>query len=149
MRHVTALAVALTLSACGDVVEEHYGSLDEAKQAGAIERGWVPLFVPSAARNLRSEHDLDSNSQRLTFEVPTDAVQPMIDSVTPLSELHGKTLERAIKEAGRNGRNSLTVNAYLMCARTYSGAIVADRNTGHVVYLSPAEWGRKSCPRPL
>lgn len=149
MRRTTALAVALTLSACADIVEERYGSLDEARRAGAVERGWVPLFVPSAARNLRSVHDLDSNSQRLTFEVPPDAVKPMIDAVAPLSELHGNALERAIEEAGREGRENMTVNAYLMCTQTYSGAIITERNTGRVVYLSPAEWGRKSCPRPL
>lgn len=149
MRHATALAIALTLSACGDAVEERYGSWDEAKRAGAVERGWVPPFVPSTARNLRSIHDLDLNSQRLTFKLPTDAVQPMIDAAAPVSALHGKTLERAIREVGLNGHKNVNVNAYLMCTPTYSGAIVAERNTGHVVYLSPAEWGRKSCPRPL
>lgn len=73
----------------------------------------------------------------------------MIDAVAPLAELHSDTLERAIKEAEWNGRENITVNAYLMCTNTYSGAIVAERSTGHVVYLEPAEWARKSCSRPL
>jgi hypothetical protein len=144
-----ALSIALILSACSEIVDERYASWNEAEQAGAVERGWVPPFVPAAARNLRSVHDLDLNSNRLTFELPPEAVQPMIDRISPVSQLRGEALEVALDEAGWNRRRVARVTAHMMCTQTYSGAIVAERDTGHIVYLSPAEWGREQCPRPL
>lgn len=149
MRQLTALATALILSACGDVVEEHYGSWHEAERAGAIERGWVPSFVPTTARDLRGVHDLDLNSQRLTFRLSPGAVQPMIDEVAPLSRVNGNMLQKAIAEVGWSQGVGTTVVAYMMCNDKLSAVIVAEPDAGKVAYLSPAEWGRANCPRPL
>ncbi|WP_056527253.1 hypothetical protein [Sphingomonas sp. Leaf339] len=149
MRQLTLLASALLLSACGDVVDERYGTWLEAKQAGAVKRGWVPPFVPATARNLRSRHDVDTNSQRLTFRLPPRAVQPMIDDIAPLSRVNGEMLQRAINEVG-GGIGAGTKNAaYMMCTDKFSAVIVVELDTGDVAYQSPAEWGRANCPRPL
>ncbi len=149
MRQFTALASALFISACGDVVDERYGTWHEAKRAGAVERGWVPLFVPTAARNLRSVHDLDTNSQRLTFKLPPQAVQPMIDDIAPLSRVNGDMLQRAINEVGGDKGAGTRNAAYMMCTNMFSAVIVVEPETGDVAYLSPADWGRTNCPHPL
>lgn len=149
MRRLTALAIALFLSGCGDLADERYGTWHEAERAGAVERGWVPPFVPTTARNLRSVHNLDLNSQRLTFRLLPGAVQPMIDDVVPLSRVNGDMLQKAITQAGWSQREGATVVAYMMCTSKFSAVIVAEPDTGNVAYVSPAEWGRANCPRPL
>ena len=130
-------------------MDERYGTWPEAKRAGAVERGWVPPFVPTAARNLRSVHDLDTNSQRLTFRLPPQAVQPMIDDIAPLARVNGDTLQRAINEVGGDKGAETRNAAYMMCTNKFSAAIVVELETGDVAYLSPAEWGRANCPRSL
>jgi hypothetical protein len=59
-------------AACADldVVTETYASLEEAKKAGAIERGWVPDGLPPGTTDLREAHDLDSNRQWGLFMFP-------------------------------------------------------------------------------
>ncbi len=119
MRQFTVLVSALLVSACGDVVDERYGTWHEAKLAGAVERGWVPPFVPKAARNLRTVHDLDTNSQRLTFRLPPQAVQQMIDDIAPLSRVDGDMLQRAINKVGGNESLGTTSAAYMMCTNKF------------------------------
>ncbi len=60
---VTLMLSALAPVACGnaDLVTGTYATLAEARQAGAIERGWIPALVPAGAHDLREAHDLDSN----------------------------------------------------------------------------------------
>jgi hypothetical protein len=149
MRQFAALAFALLISACGDAVDERYGTWHDAKLAGAVERGWVPPFVPMTARNLRSIHDLDTDSQRLTFRLPPQAIQPMIDDIAPLSRLNGDMLQRAINKIGADKGPSTTSAAYMMCTNKFSGAIIVTPETGDVTYVTPAEWGRANCPHPL
>ncbi|HEX9092926.1 MAG TPA: hypothetical protein VF902_03000, partial [Coriobacteriia bacterium] len=57
------LVTLLASTACRntDVVTGTYATLAEARQAGAIERGWIPAFVPAGAHDLREAHDLDTS----------------------------------------------------------------------------------------
>jgi hypothetical protein len=149
MRQLTILASAILLAACGDVVDESYGTWHEAKRAGAVERGWVPPFVPTTARDLRSVHNVDTNSQSLTFRLPPQAVQPMIDDIAPLSRVNGNILRRAINEVGGFKSVAITTAGYMICSNKYSAVLLIEPSSGNVAYLSPAEWGRGSCPRSL
>jgi hypothetical protein len=53
-----------------DVVTESYATLQEATQAGAVDRGWVPRGLPAGTREIREAHDLDSNRQWGLFNFP-------------------------------------------------------------------------------
>lgn len=59
-----------------DVVTASYATLAEARQAGAVERGWIPSFVPPGAHELREAHDPDTNRQwgLFNFAASDDAV---------------------------------------------------------------------------
>lgn len=60
MRRILAVATAsmTLLVACAgiDVQTGVYQTLDEARAAGAIERGWVPRGLPPSASDLREGH---------------------------------------------------------------------------------------------
>lgn len=84
----TAAALALLVlvsAACrdADVVTASYATLAEARQAGAIDRGWVPPLVPPGAHDLREAHDLDASRRWGLFsfvESDEPALRGAIDS---------------------------------------------------------------------
>jgi hypothetical protein len=72
---VCALAILIALCAgCRDVnvVTEAYATLDEAKAAGAVDRGWLPQGLPPGTRELRVAHDQDSRRRWGLFDFPPD-----------------------------------------------------------------------------
>jgi hypothetical protein len=74
-RPAALVAVGLLLvlpSACRDVdvVTGSYSTLAEARQAGAIDRGWIPRGVPAGAHDIREAHDLDTNRHWGLFNFP-------------------------------------------------------------------------------
>lgn len=143
-----AVGVLLSLAACGEEKSETYATWAAAKRAGAVERGWVPPFVPTSAWDIRDRHDLDTNKQKLTFSVPPEKVAPMLESIAPYNELKREWAAAAFEEAGWNIGERQKAVAILLCTRTYSGILVANHQTGHAVYISPAEWAGEQCPRP-
>lgn len=62
----------LALAGCRglDVVTASYNTLAEARQAGAIDRGWMPEGLPPSATDLREAHDLDTNARWGLFSFP-------------------------------------------------------------------------------
>ena len=53
----------------GETPEEAYAGYDEALADGAIERGWIPVWLPETAVNIQEKHDLDSNASILVIDV--------------------------------------------------------------------------------
>jgi hypothetical protein len=61
-----AVIASASLLACADssVHTATYASMDEARQAGAVEQGWVPGNLPANAYELRAAYDLDNAGRR-------------------------------------------------------------------------------------
>ena len=149
MRGILALSVAMSLAGCSDWEDERYASWAEANRAGAVEKGWLPPFVPTNARDISDTHNLDTNEQKLTFTVPANDVLTMLESIDPHNELREELAAKAFREVGWTASEVQDAQAILLCTQTYSGIVVANRRTGQAVYVSPAEWARKRCPKPL
>ena len=49
----------------------HHASLADARQAGVIERGWVPELLPAGSNDITEIHDLDRNTGTGTFRFPS------------------------------------------------------------------------------
>jgi len=68
----------LLVAACRDlqVVTNTYATLAEAKNSGALERGWIPPLLPAGAHDIREAHD-DAHSGRrwglFSFRLEDDA----------------------------------------------------------------------------
>ena len=58
------------LAACDESTYARYATYAEAEQAGAVQRGWIPPYVPANAVDIAEAHDLDLNTQRLRFRMP-------------------------------------------------------------------------------
>lgn len=64
----TVVALVLTLLAsCGERQEHFYPDLAAAKAAGAVERGWIPPWVPKSAKGFHEIHDVDTNQSMLRW----------------------------------------------------------------------------------
>jgi hypothetical protein len=75
-----SLLFMIGLVACfpRETIESTYENIDQAVTAGAVERGWVPEWLPDAAVNLHEKHDLDRNASILRFSVSlTDFAIPL------------------------------------------------------------------------
>lgn len=80
-RCVQLMAVALSVFlACvllgchGDRRESFYSSLADAKRDGALDRGWIPDFLPDSSRSIHELHDISPSTTWCAFEfLPTDS----------------------------------------------------------------------------
>jgi hypothetical protein len=81
---VVVLAAVAGCSACRETFEEHYPTLREAEQAGAISRGWIPSWIPSSARDIAEIHNIDSSAQLLTFSFDVYATASFLDACAPV-----------------------------------------------------------------
>ena len=68
--------IALTAATCAaaactdDILDASYPDQPAAVAAGAIERGWIPSWIPADATQLREVHNVDTNQSALVFSLP-------------------------------------------------------------------------------
>jgi hypothetical protein len=74
-RTLIAGAALLALAACGRAVETAtFATLAEARESGAVERGWVPAVLPDQAFELRAAYDTRGDQRWGLFNFrPADA----------------------------------------------------------------------------
>ena len=140
MRNLAA-ALVLSLAACSEQVKESYPTWDDARRAGGVERGWIPAFVPSSAREIRDSHDLDSNRQTLRFTVPPSEVPAMVEGLGSVSMENESAAARLLKEQGL----PLASETYVVCSGPLNGALVVDRESGRAVYSTEVGWADNDC----
>lgn len=141
MRKLVTAGLLLSLAACNDEMKESYTSWADAKRAGAIERGWVPTFVPASARDIRDTHNLDSNAQTLEFTTRPSDIQAMVAGLRSVSAEDRVAAGELSKELGLAGPSE----AYVICSEVLNGALVVNRESGHAVYRTPIEWVDDDC----
>lgn len=80
---------------CGniDVLTASYATLDEARRAGAIERGWIPTWLPPGAHDLREAHDDDSNRRWGLFNFDATDEPALREAVGAPISLEGRSCE--------------------------------------------------------
>lgn len=141
MRDVIALSLLLLLLGCNEQVEESYSTYSEAQRAGAVERGWVPTFVPSSARELRDSHDLDTSRQTLRFTIPPSTVADMVSGFHAISA-EDKT---AALELIDQHALATASQVYVVCSRYQNGALVVDAESGRVLFSTTVDWVDDDC----
>lgn len=142
MRSATAVLL-LSLGACSTQVEEAYPTWADAERAGAVERGWIPTFVPSSARDIRESHDLDSNRQTLRFTARSSDVRAMVEELRPVSIEN----EREVVKLSRTHGFAVESEAYVVCSNPLKGALVVDRESGRALYTTAIRWADDECSR--
>lgn len=142
MKPIVILLAALTLSGCGEIKDDRYADYAAARLAGAVERGWVPSFVPHSAYDIRDIHDQDSNAQTLSFRLPTSQIPEMVRPMTLAGD--AATAERVVRAAGWT-ESPAPVVVYAVCAQQRSGALAVNQQTGAAFYQAPVAWPSDPC----
>lgn len=141
MKHIAAVASILALSACSEQIEESYPTWGEAQRAGAIQRGWVPSFVPTSARNISDSHDLDRNTQTLRFAVPPSDVSAMVGEFSHISTDDQGAADNLARELGLVGE----ADAFIVCSNIQDGVLIVDQETGQAAYDTTIRWTDDDC----
>lgn len=141
IRLLASALIATSLAACRDTVEKRYADLAEARRDGAVDRGWIPDFVPDSAHNFHDVHDLDNNAQTLSFTVATSDVPAMVAGLTPLSPPDVALANRALKSADPASSNVVVA----VCARASRGWMAVDVNSGRSTYVRAIDEMPRSC----
>ena len=77
LRIVVSLLAAVLLLGCTDeTFDASYATTSAALADGAVERGWIPEWIPSSATDIHEVHNLDSNQSALSFTLPEAAWRP-------------------------------------------------------------------------
>ncbi|USA38258.1 YbbD family protein [Pelagerythrobacter marinus] len=143
MKYIAAVVSILALSACSEQIEESYPTWAEAQRAGTIERGWVPSFVPTSARNISDSHNLDRNTQTLRFAVPPSDVSAIVGKFAHISTDDQGAADNLARELGILGEPE----AFIVCSNIQDGVLIVDREAGQAVYDTTIRWTDDDCRR--
>ena len=73
-------------AACApETLDASFGSTQEAIDAGLVEKGWVPAWIPRDATDLREVHNLDTNVSELSFAKPSTTELSLPADCKPVS----------------------------------------------------------------
>ena len=78
-------ATGLLLAGCLDTTSDaSFATAREAKDAGYVDNGWIPRWLPDAATDIREAHDVDSNVSMLAFSLPDSSSVALPDTCIPI-----------------------------------------------------------------
>ena len=84
---VVTVVLALLLGGC-ETFDSDYATRADAVADEQVAKGWIPVWVPSDATNIREVYNLDSGTSALSFELPRGAPSPIPADCNPV-ELAG------------------------------------------------------------
>ncbi|WP_372381789.1 hypothetical protein ACCQ12_11815 [Xanthomonas sp. NCPPB 1068] len=131
-----AIAILITLSACEKGVNfKNYPTYKDALEDGAIEKGWIPEFLPKSSTNIYENHDVDVNQIAVKFSSK---------DTTFLSKL--KIIEKGMYEDALllirstelpEAKKTKLYFYYLRCTQEGPGILATDGD-GLFYYIEPA-----------
>ena len=142
MRNMTIAVLLLSVTGRSEQIDQTYSTYADAQREGAVERGWVPAFVPSNARDIADSHDLDTNRQTLQFTIPPSAIGRMVEGLRRVSIADQRAAAELFREHGLGAASE----GYGVCSEQHlSGALAVDRESGRAVYDTTVEWADDDC----
>jgi hypothetical protein len=77
---IVLISATSVLAACvAEMPEASYEDLNAAIADGAVERGWIPDWLPPSAQDIKEKHDLDTNSQIVRFTISSSNSETLPD----------------------------------------------------------------------
>lgn len=138
VRAALTLLMLMSIAGCNERHDVHYADWAEAQANGAVERGWMPAFVPRSATDLRERHDLDSNAQTLSFVVKPQEVEAMTARLPLLS---GASKDAVLREMGLG---DLWSRVHAVCSPERPGALVVTA-AGDALYRTALSSAKAAC----
>jgi len=76
-----------------EVQSSEYPDYQSVLADGAIDRGWIPEFLPRSAAQIREKHDLDSNASLLVFSFEAGDHAELKQACSPADNIESPTLQ--------------------------------------------------------
>jgi hypothetical protein len=127
-RLIKSLATVLVVGCASETLEVNYDSYAVAVEAGSLQRGWLPLWLPAASTRIFERHNLDTNARMWAAEVPvgTEVVLPSSCASASAQGLPRPPFERhwwpeGVPHGGVPGQEFM----YFKCGAEYVGLAAA------------------------
>jgi hypothetical protein len=131
--------VVLTLAGCSDVYTETYATWQEAKDAGAVQRGWIGSFVPTSAVDIKETHNIDTNVQTLLFAVPPSQVPAMVRGMRTLAKTDMTIHPLLVDDLRLDMNDWEPFDRYIVCDEGNLGFLFVHSATGRSAYFN-VQW---------
>jgi len=131
----TVIYIATLICACHnvDTIQASYSDYSEAKSKGAIEREWLPSFLPASATNITECHSIDSNEVLVhfnakggdIFDISSSCIRIDYNSVAfPSQHILSQTnwWPTALQSNSESGADYI----YYICHHTPNGGILSN-----------------------
>ena len=106
------LCVALiSFAGCSERELSVYSTIGDARQDGALARGWLPDYIPESATNIREFHFVDSSESWTSFECPDECMRALNTAAKPV-DLAPPPRPRDTRIPWPDHNESLTVRAH-------------------------------------
>ena len=111
-----------------------YATLAEAKTAGAVDTGHVPMFVPASATNLREAHALDTVQSALVFDFDPADLARLTRSCQPVDREDVEPIAIQASWVPSELENPAAAYAYMFFACSDEGGYLAVDKLGKAVF---------------
>lgn len=140
MHGIAVLFVLLPLAGCEKSPVNRYASRAQADAAGAIDRGWVPDFIPENASSIIETHSVDANQARVEFTVPAKDYAGLVARArfVPLPKSFDRAVAKAIDMPSWSSLGKGNLQPVARCnGGEGNGLGLINRETGRVHYVEP------------
>jgi hypothetical protein len=126
------------LAGCGEYKDSMYADFAAAKADGAVERGWIPGWIPTTSVEIKEAHDLDTHrsalalrfSEKEEWSVPEHCERIEREDV-PSSPIHPSWWPSDIPP------NSLITHRHTYYACEESAFVAVSQSQGEFFYWRP------------
>ena len=109
-------ALGTLLLGCVDTLYDvSFATAREARDAGYVDKGWIPSWLPENATDIREAHDVDTRISVLAFSLPDARTLALPDTCHPVE--HERTFPAPLQRAWWPDQESLrTSYVFFRCA---------------------------------
>lgn len=137
-RIVAGIIVAVAcLAGCDDSQRNSYATFADARESGAIDRGWVPTFLPQDATQIEEFHSVESDQSSVKFLARTDEFLRNLSKIG--ADLKGQAAIEFDGARHFNVPRAATVTYFYACDEDGLGILAADSASKSFYYLAPVQ----------
>jgi hypothetical protein len=131
------LLLTFILTSCGERKVSIYSTYAEAVKDGAVDRGWVPEFIPAYATEIYEAHDVDTNQVAVTFVAQNSA---FLGSLSLLGDSYRPDAMSIFNSVNFPGEPLASHGKYYyLCGSEGIGLLTSDRKSGRLYYFEPIQ----------
>ncbi|WEF31820.1 hypothetical protein [Pseudoduganella chitinolytica] len=118
-----------------NIIELKFDTYQLAVESGAIDKEWLPGFLPQSAKNINSTSNLDSNTGLVSFTFGSDFDKFIATQQASLPRTAESLGIRGHSERFGDARELTYIPKISLDGGTYPGALLINRTRREVLYM--------------